>query len=87
MSQLRLSAKPRLAASRRNTNHAEQWVQKCQEANVEPRGKEGEAALAQVTGRSVDHQAVVQVPFTQENFLDAIVKFIIATDQVFFSSF
>ena len=44
-------------------------------------------ALAQVTGRSVDHQAVAQVPFTQENFLDAIVKFIIATDQVFFSSF
>jgi hypothetical protein len=67
--------------------HAEQWVQKCQEANVEPRGKEGEAALAQVTGHSVDHQAVAQVPFTQENFLDAIVKFIIATDQVFFSSF
>jgi hypothetical protein len=67
--------------------HAAEWVQECKDKNIEPRGKEGEAALAQLTGHSVDHQAEARVPFTLNNFLDGIVQFIVATDQVFFLFF
>lgn len=68
--------------------HAEEWVQACREKNIDLRGKEGEEALAKVTGVPVDRQAEAQVPFTQDNFLDALVQFIVATDQVlFFFSF
>ena len=49
------------------------------------RGKEGEEALARVSGVSVNRQAEVRAPFTQDNFLDALVQFIVGTDQVFFS--
>jgi hypothetical protein len=28
----------------------------------------------------VDHQAEARVPFTQENFLDGLVQFVVATD-------
>jgi hypothetical protein len=64
----------------------EEWVQECQQQNIALRGKEGEEALAKVTGVPVDHQAEAQVPFTQGNFLDGLVQFIVATDQVFFLS-
>ena len=65
-------------------HHAEEWVQACWEKNIDLRGKEGEEALARVTGVPVDRQAEAQVPFTQDNFLDALVQFIVATDQVSF---
>jgi hypothetical protein len=65
------------------THHAVEWVQECQRLNIELRGKEGEEALAKVTGLPVGHQAEARVPFTQDNFLDGLVKFIVATDQVF----
>lgn len=64
-------------------HHAEEWVQDCQKQNIALRGKEGEVALAKVTGVSVDRQAEAQVPFTQDNFLDALVQFVVATGQVF----
>jgi hypothetical protein len=66
------------------THHAEEWVQECQQQNIALRGKGGEEALAKVTGVPVDHQAEARVPFTQENFLDGLVQFVVATDQVFF---
>ena len=62
--------------------HAEEWAQACWEKNIDLRGKEGEEALARVTGVPVDHQAEAQVPFTQDNFI-VLVQFIVATDQVF----
>jgi hypothetical protein len=65
------------------THHAEEWVQECQQQNIALRGKGGEEALAKVTGVPVDHQAEARVPFTQENFLDGLVQFVVATDQVF----
>ena len=64
-------------------HHAEEWVQDCQKQNIALRGKQGEATLAKVTGVSVDCQAEAWVPFTQDNFLDALVQFVVATDQVF----
>jgi hypothetical protein len=69
------------------TRHAEEWVRECQKQNIPLRGKEGEEALAKVTGVSVDRQAEARVPFTQDNFLDALVQFVVATDQVFFFFF
>jgi hypothetical protein len=66
------------------SHHVEEWVQECQQKNIALRGKEGEEALAKVTGVPVDRQAEAQVPFTQDNFLDGLVQFIVATDQVFF---
>ena len=65
--------------------HAQEWVEACQEQNIGLRGKEGEEALARVSGVSVNCQAEVQAPFTQDNFLDALVQFIVGTDQVFFA--
>ena len=66
-------------------HHAQEWVEACQEQNIALRGKEGEEALAKVSGVPVNCQAEVQAPFTQDNFLDALVQFIVGTDQVFFS--
>ena len=65
--------------------HAQEWVEACQEQNIALRGKEGEEALARVSGVSVNRQAEVRAPFTQDNFLDALVQFIVGTDQVFFA--
>jgi hypothetical protein len=39
--------------------------------------------VARSTGVPVEHQAEAQIPFSQDNFLDALVQFIVATDQVF----
>ena len=47
------------------------------------RGKQGKAVVARSTGVPVEHQAEAQIPFSQDNFLDALVQFIVATDQVF----
>ena len=47
------------------------------------RGKEGREAMARLTGVPVEHQAEARVPFTPDNFLDGLVQFIVATDQVF----
>jgi hypothetical protein len=66
------------------TRHAQEWVEACQEKNIALRGKEGEEALAKVSGVPVNRQAEARVPFTQDNFLDALVQFIVGTDQVFF---
>jgi hypothetical protein len=66
------------------SHHAEEWVKDCQQRKIALRGKEGGEALAKVTGVPVDHQAEAQVPFTQDSFLDGLVQFIVATDQVFF---
>ena len=63
--------------------HAQEWVEACQEHNIALRGKEGEEALAKVSGVPVNHQAEAWAPFTQDNFLDALVQFIVGTDQVF----
>ena len=63
--------------------HAQEWVEACQEQNIALRGKEGEEALAKVSGVPVNHQAEAWAPFTQDNFLDALVQFIVGTDQVF----
>jgi hypothetical protein len=51
------------------------------------RGKEGEEALAKFTGLPVQRQAKARTPFSQDFFLDSLVQFIIATNQVFFFFF
>jgi hypothetical protein len=63
--------------------HAEEWVKACQQDNVVLRGEQGKAAVAKVSGVLVGHQAEARIPFTQDNFIDALVQFIVATDQVF----
>ena len=65
-------------------HHPEEWVKECQRLNINMRGKEGEEAMARFTGIPVEHQAERRTPFTQDNFLDSLVQFIVATDQVFF---
>ena len=68
--------------------HLEAWVQGCQKQGLQLKGKEGEEALARFTGLPLQHQAQARVPFSQEAFCDALVKFTVATDQVsFFQSF
>jgi hypothetical protein len=67
-------------------HHVEEWVKECQNLKIGLRGKEGEEAVARVTGVPVEHQAEARTPFTPDNFLDALVQFIVVTDQVFFFS-
>ena len=62
----------------------EEWVKECQRLKIDLRGKEGEEATARFTGLPVERQDEACIPFTQDNFLDALVQFIVATDQVFF---
>ena len=62
----------------------EEWVKECQRLKINLRGKEGEEAIARTTGLPIEHQATAHIPFTQDNFLDGLVQFIVATDQVFF---
>ena len=64
-------------------HHLEEWVKECQQLNINLRGKEGEEAIARSTGLPVERQARGHIPFTQDNFLDGLVQFIVATDQVF----
>ena len=67
-------------------HHAQEWVEACQEQkNIALRGKEREEALAKVSGVTVNCQAEAWAPFTQDNFLDSLVQFIVGTDQVFYS--
>jgi hypothetical protein len=68
-------------------HHAEDWVQKCQHLKIQLRGREGREALAMFTGIPVEQQVEERRPFSQENFLGALIQFIVATDQVFFSFF
>jgi hypothetical protein len=63
-------------------HHAEEWVKESQSLKIQLRGKEGEAAMERVTGVHVEHQAKACIPFTQDNFLDGLVRFIVVTDQV-----
>ncbi|KAH8978653.1 hypothetical protein EDB86DRAFT_2992024 [Lactarius hatsudake] len=65
-------------------HHAEKWVAECQRLKIELRGKEGKEAVARVTGVPVERQAECCTPFTQDDFLDGLVQFIAATDQVFY---
>ena len=68
-------------------NHLDEWVGKCQRQNIKLKGKEGEEALAKFTGLPLQHQAKACVPFSQEAFLDGLVQFTVATNQVFSFSF
>jgi hypothetical protein len=68
-------------------NHLEEWVSECQKQGIEMRGKEGEEALAKFTGLPVQRQAKACTPFSQDFFLDSLVQFIIATNQVHFYLF
>lgn len=63
--------------------HPQEWVKECERLNIRLRGKEGKIAMAKFSGVPVGHQAATQAPFTQENFREYLMQFIIATDQVF----
>ncbi len=65
-------------------HHMEEWVKECQRLKINLRGREGEEAIARTTGLPIERQATAHIPFTQDNFLDGLVQFIVATDQVFF---
>ena len=54
-----------------------------QSQNVVLKGKEGEEALAKFTGLPLQRQAKAHVPLSQEAFLDGLVDFTVATNQVF----
>ena len=66
-------------------HHWEEWVKECQDLKITLRGKEGDEAMARFTGVPVDRLAEARTPFTPDNFLDGLVQFIVATDQVCFS--
>jgi len=66
-------------------NHLQEWVTECQRLKIDLRGKEGEEAFAKFTGLPIQHQTEACIPpFSQGSFLDALVQFIVGTNQVFF---
>ncbi len=64
-------------------NHVDEWVSGCKELNIVPRGKEGEEAMAKVMGLPVQHLAEARELFSQQAFINALVQFIVAPNQVF----
>ena len=43
--------------------------------------------MARFTGVPAEHLAEAHTPFTPDNFLEGLVQFIVATDQLFFLLF
>lgn len=64
-------------------NHVHEWVSGCKELGIVPRGKEGEEAMAKVMGLPVQDLAEARETFSQQAFINALVQFIVATNQVF----
>ena len=65
-------------------SHMNEWVSECKKLNIVSRGKEGKKAITMVLGLPVQHLAEGCVPFNQQSFTNALVQFIVATNQVFY---
>ena len=65
-------------------HHIAEWVGECERLGIQIQGKDALADVANYKGLPVQDQAEAHMPFSKDNFLDAIVEFIVVTNQVFY---
>jgi hypothetical protein len=65
------------------TTHLGEWISECDKLGITITGKQAGQAVAKYKGLSVEQQTKARMPFSKDNFLDAVVDFIVVTNQVF----
>jgi large-conductance mechanosensitive channel len=65
------------------TTHLGEWIDECEKLDITITGKQAQEAIAKYKGVSVQQQTEARMPFSKNNFLNAIVNFIVVTNQVF----
>jgi hypothetical protein len=65
------------------TTHIQEWIEGCERLQLKIRSKDALQAIAAHRGVRAESQAQQRPQFTQENFVNALAEFIIATDQVY----
>jgi hypothetical protein len=67
--------------------HIQDWVAECKKLNLTIQAKDALDAIAKLHGIQLESQVQQRPHFTPQHFVDALAKFIVATDQVYFNSF
>ena len=65
------------------TTHLEEWIEECKKLDITITSKQAQEAIAKYKGVSIYQQTKAHMPFSKNNFLNAIANFIIVTNQVF----
>jgi large-conductance mechanosensitive channel len=65
------------------TTHLGEWIEECEKLDITITGKQAQEAIAKYKGVSIQQQTEARMPFSKNNFLDAIANFIVVTNQVF----
>ena len=66
------------------TTHLGEWIEECEKLDITITGKQAQEAIAKYKGVSIYQQTKAHMPFSKNNFLNAIANFIVVTNQVFF---
>ena len=64
-------------------NHIDEWISELKKKNLTVTAKAGLKALASHQGETLDPQIPPRPSYSSELFVDTLVDFIVATDQVF----
>jgi hypothetical protein len=64
-------------------DHIKEWTNELTKRNITVKAKAGLKALADYQGKPLDSQAPPRPSYSPELFVDTIVDFVVATDQVF----
>jgi hypothetical protein len=67
-----------------NNDHIKEWSEELTKRGITVKAKAGLKALADYQGKPLDSQAPPRPSYSPELFVDTVVDFIVATDQVFF---
>ena len=62
----------------------EEWLAECARLKISIKAKEALEAIAAFQSFKPGSQTQQRQEFTQEHFINALIEFIVATDQVFF---
>jgi hypothetical protein len=66
-----------------STIHIKEWISELTKRNITVKAKAGLKAIADYQGKPLDIQAPPRPSYSSELFVDTLVDFIVATDQVF----
>ena len=69
------------------TTHLEEWVAECQRLNLGIRGKAAQGSIAALHGVRPQSQDQSRPQFSPQQFVNALVEFIVANDLVCFYLF
>ena len=65
------------------TQHPKEWASECERLQLKIRAKDALEAIAKFQGTTAESQTEQRPRFTQESFINALVEFIVASDQVY----